>query len=98
MSSYKEIQGQIEILQRQAEDARKREVADGVAQIKKIMADVGITLSDLGCKQSRRAAGGENVARYRNPDNGSTWTGRGRKPDWINKALAEGRSLESFAI
>lgn len=98
MSSYKEIQQQIEVLQRQAEEARKREVAEGVAEIKRIMTERGITLADLGCKQTRRAAGAEKNPRYRDPVSGATWTGNGRKPEWIKKALAEGKSLEQFAI
>lgn len=98
MSSYKELQEQIKNLTRQAEEARRREVAEGVTEIKKIMSERGITLEDLGCKQSRRAAAADKTARYRDPATGATWTGNGRKPQWIKNALSEGKSLESFAI
>ncbi|MFT3688122.1 H-NS family nucleoid-associated regulatory protein [Paenirhodobacter sp.] len=38
-------------------------------------------------------------AKYRNPLNPEqTWTGRGRKPGWLNDALAAGRSIDEFAI
>ena len=34
---------------------------------------------------------------YRNPsDPWDTWNGRGRKPKWVQKWLAEGRSLEEL--
>ena len=34
---------------------------------------------------------------YRNPHNSSeTWSGRGKQPDWVGKALTEGHSLESL--
>lgn len=37
--------------------------------------------------------------KYRNPDDASmTWTGRGRKPLWVQKFLDEGRSLNDLAI
>lgn len=37
--------------------------------------------------------------KYRNPDDASmTWTGRGRKPLWVQKCLDEGKSLESLLI
>jgi DNA-binding protein H-NS len=37
--------------------------------------------------------------KYRNPDNpAETWTGRGRKPRWVQDALDAGRSLSDFAI
>lgn len=37
--------------------------------------------------------------KYSNPDDGSmTWTGRGRKPLWVQKALEEGKSLDDLLI
>lgn len=41
----------------------------------------------------------KNPPKYRNPDDPSmTWTGRGRQPGWIKSALADGKSLDDFAI
>lgn len=38
-------------------------------------------------------------AKYANPANAAeTWTGRGRKPRWVEAALKSGRSLESMLI
>ena len=37
------------------------------------------------------------AAKYRGPD-GQTWAGRGMKPRWLIAALAEGRSIDDFAI
>jgi DNA-binding protein H-NS len=52
-------------------------------------------------RQSSDAGGGredqrrELAAKYRNPTNPSeTWSGRGRKPKWVEEKLAAGRSLE----
>jgi DNA-binding protein H-NS len=37
--------------------------------------------------------------RYRNPDNFSdTWTGRGRKPKWVEALLESGKTLEDIEI
>ena len=37
--------------------------------------------------------------KYRNPDNASeTWSGRGRKPRWLEERLEKGAPLEDFAI
>jgi hypothetical protein len=37
--------------------------------------------------------------RYRNPQNtAETWSGRGKRPQWVEIALARGVSLESLAI
>lgn len=100
MSRYKELQEQIAALQKQAEEARKQEMASVVAEIKAKMAEYGITMEDLGSavrsKGRRRAASG--VAKYRNPATGEQWTGKGRKPGWMVQALEQGRSMEEFRI
>lgn len=39
------------------------------------------------------------VPKYANPDNpGQSWSGRGRKPQWVVDALATGKTLEDLAI
>ena len=35
--------------------------------------------------------------KYRGPE-GQTWSGRGRQPGWLVALLAEGHTLEEFAI
>jgi DNA-binding protein H-NS len=47
---------------------------------------------------ARRANGGKPVALYRNPVDGSTWTGRGLKPRWLVEAIEAGRSQDEFLI
>lgn len=100
MSRFKQLQAQIAALQKEAEEARKQEVAEVVAEIKAKMAEYGITVDDLmpsgRGKGRRRAATG--VAKYRNPDTGEQWTGKGRKPGWLMQALAQGRSLDEFRV
>jgi DNA-binding protein H-NS len=42
---------------------------------------------------------GKVKPKYRNPENpGETWSGRGRKPKWVEMALAHDRELEDLAI
>lgn len=43
-------------------------------------------------------AGGKIVAKYRNPADGQTWTGRGLRPRWVLLAMDEGKALEDFLI
>jgi DNA-binding protein H-NS len=41
----------------------------------------------------------EVSAKYQNPDNPSDkWSGRGRKPRWVETALSHGRRLEDLTI
>jgi len=37
-------------------------------------------------------------AKYRHPQTGATWTGRGKAPRWVTAAEAEGQSRNEFLI
>lgn len=60
----------------------------------------GYSLSELtGMKKSRGKSAKVNPPKYRNPDNPSqTWTGKGRRPQWIKDAEANGTDLSKFEI
>lgn len=38
------------------------------------------------------------AAKYRNPETGATWVGRGNRPGWLNAGLAAGKQLSDYAI
>lgn len=41
----------------------------------------------------------KSAPKYRNPnDPEQTWTGKGRKPNWVNDALAAGKTMEDLKI
>jgi DNA-binding protein H-NS len=58
----------------------------------------GFTLAELiGSKPPRKQT--PTAPKYAHPENRSiTWSGRGRKPKWLEDALASGTSLSSLAI
>ncbi|MEM1429529.1 MAG: H-NS histone family protein [Pseudomonadota bacterium] len=62
----------------------------------------GFSLADLGVsggKAKAKPTGGKNPPKFRNPDDSSqTWSGRGRRPQWVKDAEAAGKSLEDMAI
>jgi DNA-binding protein H-NS len=51
-----------------------------------------------GVKKARGGAQGAVAPKYRDPETGATWAGRGLKPRWLTAALKSGKSVESFAI
>lgn len=63
---------------------------------------VGISKDEIiaeltGARVSKRGVAGE--AKYKSlTDSDKTWTGRGRKPQWVVDFLAEGGNLEDLAI
>ena len=103
MATYLELKAQAEKLMQQAEEARKKEIAEVVADIKTKMQEYGITASDLGIAVSGKRASKKvgpstpAVVRYKN-NKGETWSGMGRQPQWIKDAIAEGKSKEDFAV
>jgi DNA-binding protein H-NS len=38
------------------------------------------------------------TAKYRNPETGQTWSGRGVKAKWIKELEAQGRNIEEFRV
>lgn len=86
MSTYKQIQDQIKQLQLQAEELRKKELSETISQIKTMMAEYGITVADLGMGGKRKGPHAKTTLppKYRNPETGDTWSGRGKAPRWID--------------
>jgi DNA-binding protein H-NS len=54
MTTYKELQAQIEQLRKQAEELRQAEIADVITEIKTKMNEYGITGADLGLMGKKR--------------------------------------------
>ena len=103
-SQIKKHDEQIAQLRQQAEALRNQERAGVIEEIRKKIAEYGISASDLkltGRGPGRRAsaaASTRGAAKYRGPT-GETWSGgRGRKPRRVAEALAAGKSLSEFEI
>ena len=76
-------------------DDRRR--AEARAAAEKAARDLGFSLEELQSVQKK--SGKKNPPKYRNPeDPRQTWSGRGRQPGWVKEALAEGKSLDEYAI
>lgn len=100
MSSYQQILSQIEELKRQAEEARRQEMSGAIAEIKRLMAQFGITVEDLGVtgRAGKTRPKSTGNAKYRDPASGKTWSGRGRRPGWVLELEGQGKSVEDFRI
>lgn len=88
MTTYKELLAQREALDKTIEEARKQEIAGAVSQVKALISDFGLTEDDVfgagsGSKKSGKATS-KVAAKYRDPVTGSTWTGRGKAPRWLD--------------
>jgi DNA-binding protein H-NS len=104
MTRYKEQMQQAAELHRQAEELRKHELAEVITQIKGLIAQHQLRAGDLGfhgragTAVKTRDGRGPFAPRYLDPASGSIWTGRGRKPRWLDAAMKSGHSAEHYLI
>ena len=65
-----------------------------IAQMNRMAQDSGFALSDIFGKSPKKS-----VAKYINPDDSSkTWTGHGRKPQWLVDKLSAGSTMDEFKL
>ena len=74
----------------------KQEKVELKEKLASIASEAGYSLEELASTKTKKKP---NTPLYRNPDDKSqTWTGKGRKPNWLLTALEAGKSLEDFKI
>jgi DNA-binding protein H-NS len=96
MKELSSIRKQILELQQKEQQLIQEGKLQAIAQIKTIMAESGVTVSDLSTKK-KKIASSSVVVLYR--DGGNTWSGgRGRKPKWVTDAISNGIDLEKFRV
>jgi DNA-binding protein H-NS len=104
MSTVAELLAQKAEIEKKIAEAQREEKASAIAQVKALMAQHGLSVADLASRAtvSGRAtsakSGAKVAAKYRDPSTGSTWSGRGLKPNWLKAALDSGKSLSDFAV
>jgi DNA-binding protein H-NS len=98
MSRYLELIAALATLDLKIEVARAGEKAKAIREIQTTMLEYGIRVHDLqDVRGSRRyipIKSGRYVPKYRDPDSGATWSGKGREPHWI---AGKDRMAFSFA-
>jgi DNA-binding protein H-NS len=80
-------------------DVEKRRLDDARKAAAKTAAEYGFRLADLVDSKADTNGKSKLPPKYRHPENpDQTWTGRGRRPAWLEEALASGHALEEFKI
>ncbi|MZR63083.1 H-NS family nucleoid-associated regulatory protein [Alcanivorax sp. DP30] len=111
--SIDELEKLIKQAEAALEKKRKAELKNAQAVLEKMAKELGVDPQDLlkgaGDKKkptrkktaAKKKAGVRKPAKvkYRDPANsGNTWTGRGKRPLWLQAALENGAKLEDFAV
>lgn len=76
----------------------ERKKKEALSELEDAARRMGYTLAELTALTEKKPR--KTVApKYANPENpAETWTGRGRKPKWVEAALASGKTLTDLAI
>jgi len=105
MDELQQLQQQIAELQKRANELTQQNKAKVVAEIKKEIALYGITAADLGLSAKPVATAADigtkttrapAAIKYRNGE--LTWSGRGRKPKWMEEHILIGGSIDDFLV
>lgn len=97
ISELRDLQQQIPLELKRRESEEKVKVMNELRAIAKAR---GFSIDELLGKESRpKNAGGKVRVKYRHPQDASLeWTGRGRKPKWVESWVAAGGALDSLLV
>ena len=103
MPALSDLLAQKAELERQIESLGREQRSAAIAEIKALMTDHGLRVTDLSGKapasgKKAAAKGSKVAAKYRDPESGNAWSGRGLQPNWLKAAIESGRKLGDFAV
>ncbi|MCL2021262.1 MAG: H-NS histone family protein [Betaproteobacteria bacterium] len=96
---------ELKSLERQIPREIRRRAAEEKSNVRrkleKLAQENGFTLAELmeAGRSITRKSSGKGVAKYRHPQLANlSWSGRGRKPRWVESWLTDGGKLEQLAV
>ena len=100
LSAIVDERRQDESAERQAREEHQKKIAEYAEMLKAAGIDTAELVNTVVPENTKVSKRAPRPAKYRYLDNGveKTWTGQGRMPSVIAKAVAEGKSVEAFAI
>jgi len=92
MSSLKELLAEKAALEIKIAEVRKQEIKHALDQIKSLIEAYQLTCADIFPDDRPRGTANKTEkvpAKYRDPDTGKTWSGRGIAPKWLQEKNKE---------
>lgn len=100
MDELERIQAQIAELQQKAQEIQQQKKSAVLEDVRAKIKAYGLTAKDCGFSTTEKNTEDKRslpvAIKYRSGEN--TWTGRGRKPKWLEEKLATGAKLEEFLV
>jgi len=109
MATLQELLAQREELERQISSTQSAERSEVISKVKTLMSEYNLSIEDIKMadKPGRKgrstgergtAKGSKVAAKFKDPETGASWSGRGLQPKWLKAALADGKKIEEFAV
>lgn len=98
VSQLRELAQQIPTEMKRREAEERNNILNEVRAFAKVR---GYAIEELLGKENKAKAptGNKVKVKYRHPENpGQEWTGRGRKPKWVEAWLANGGNLDNLLV
>jgi DNA-binding protein H-NS len=95
-ASYAQLKAQMEALEQQLAEAKAIEQQGAIEEIREKCRIYDLTADDIFPRARGKVGapkGTKAAPKYRDPETGATWTGRGKPPHWI-----AGKDRAQFAI
>ena len=97
--SIEELESLAKDIETEVTTRRQAERDKVFGQMRELAASLGLTLEDVVRLERGKGGAAGAQPKYRSPkDPNLTWSGRGKRPAWVNEALAAGKSLDDLAI
>lgn len=113
IAQKQKIEKEIQRLQKQAEALESKRRGPALASIVRAMREYNITPEEVAVAYSKKTtrssprkaaatppakAKRKVPAKFRHPETGETWSGRGKAPRWITSAEERGERRDTFLI
>lgn len=95
MATLEDLIRQKQELEKEIEEVTRRERINAINTCRELIQKFDLQPAEIGLKKLMRK--GAMIPKFMGPK-GETWTGRGRKPIWLQQAELQGKSLEDFRI
>jgi DNA-binding protein H-NS len=93
VATYKELLTKKRELDIEIENARRAEAQATLESIRETVAAFGFTPEDIFGGSRRKTKSSSTTPRFRNPETGESWGGRGPRPRWL-----KGKDPEQFRV
>jgi DNA-binding protein H-NS len=93
VATYKELLAKKQQLDLEIENARQAEAQMALEGVRETVAAFGFTPEDIFGSRRKSKSSSSSHPKFRNPETGESWGGRGPRPRWL-----KGKDPEQFRI